>query len=124
MPRILIVDDDVDFLQACESVLSNKGYSVQKANNVEDAQKIIDNSEFDLILLDIMMQQPDDGISFAHRIKKQGIKTPIVMLSGISQVTGYEYGKCDETLPCADFLEKPIRPEELVEKVSNALKEQ
>jgi DNA-binding NtrC family response regulator len=122
MARILIVDDDSDFLQACESILVNEGYEVEMANNVIDAEKRANEGNFDLLILDIMMEQPDDGISLAHRLKKGGLQTPIIMLSGISQVTGYAYGKCDETLPCVDFLEKPVRPETLVSKVGNILK--
>jgi DNA-binding NtrC family response regulator len=124
MSKIFIVDDDSDFLQACESILTNEGYEVETAGNVIDGEKRANEGGFDLIILDIMMEQPDDGISLAHRLKKGGLKTPIIMLSGISQVTGYSYGKCDETLPCVDFLEKPVRPDMLIEKVGNVLKQQ
>ncbi len=121
MSKILIVDDDSDFLQACSSVLLNKGYEVETCENVEDAESRVAQGGLDLIMLDIMMEQPDDGISLAHRIKKSGVETPIIMLSGISKVTGYQYGKCDETLPCVDFLEKPVKPGELLDKVGKVL---
>ena len=122
MAKILIVDDDNDLLQACSAVLGAQGYEIVTANNVADAEAIVKQGGLDLIMLDIMMEQPDDGISLAHRLKKSGVQTPIVMLSGVSQVTGYEYGKCDETLPCVDFLTKPVMPETLIRKVGKILK--
>jgi FixJ family two-component response regulator len=57
----------------------------------------------------------------AGRLHKKGIQTPIIMLSGVSTVTGYNYGKCSEVLPCTGFLEKPISPEDLIGKVNSVL---
>ena len=121
MAKILIVDDDQDIRDSVKMVLESTGYEVFAAAGVDEAKKIIHSESLDLILLDIMMESPDGGIVFAHQLKKEGNSVPIVMLSGVSQVTGYEYGKCDEVLPCADFLEKPITPEELVNKVKQVL---
>ena len=117
MARILMVDDDKEFLLAGKSLLETKGHEVSLMHNALKAEALIDSEDFDLIFLDIMMQEADDGIALAHRLKKKGLKTPIIMLSGVSKVTGYEYGKCDEALPCTDFLEKPIKPEQLLSKV-------
>ena len=122
MPKILIVDDDTDFLQACETVLTAEGYDVVQAGNVEEGERIAKDGGLDLILLDVMMENPDDGIALAHKLKKDGVDVPIVMLSGVSKVTGYEYGKCDEILPCVDFIEKPVTPDVLLEKVKVVLK--
>ena len=121
MAKILIVDDDQDIRDSVRMVLESKGYEVVEASNISKAEEIIHSVGLDLIMLDIMMESPDDGITLAHKIKKEGISVPIVMLSGVSQVTGYHYGKCDEVLPCTEFLEKPITPEELLRKVENIL---
>jgi DNA-binding NtrC family response regulator len=117
MARIFIVDDDADFLEACKSILVREGYTVESANNVKDAEERIKEGDYDLIMLDIMMEQPDDGISLAHRLKKQGVEVPVIMMSGVSKVTGYQYGKCDDVLPCMDFIEKPVTPDTLLSKV-------
>ena len=121
MARILMVDDDKEFLAAGKGLLEAKSHEVFLVYNVIEAEALIDSEDFDLIFLDIMMEEADDGIALAQRLKKKGLKTPIVMLSGVSKVTGYEYGKCDETLPCTDFLEKPIKPEQLLSKVNSLL---
>jgi DNA-binding NtrC family response regulator len=122
MARILMVDDDREFTEAARSVLEANGHNVSMIHNAIDAGKTIDAGKFDIIFLDIMMQEADDGIALAGRLKKKGVTTPIIMLSGVSKVTGYDYGKCDEALPCTDFLEKPVSPEDLISKVNSILK--
>jgi two-component system, OmpR family, phosphate regulon response regulator OmpR len=122
MAKILLVDDDREFAEAAKAVLEANGHNVSIIHNAIDAEKMIEVEKFDIIFLDIMMQEADDGIALAGRLKKRGIATPIIMLSGVSRVTGYDYGKCDEVLPCTDFLEKPVRPEDLISKVNSTLK--
>jgi len=122
MAKILMVDDDKEFLDASRVVLEVKGHDVFLAYDVTTAEKNIATENFDLIFLDIMMEEADDGIALAARLKKKGVGVPIVMLSGVSKVTGYEYGKCSEVLPCTDFLEKPISPQQLINKVDKLLK--
>jgi len=117
MAKILMVDDDLEFLEASKGVLERSGYEVITLNNVRDAQSFIQENEVDLVLLDIMMEEADDGINFAHKLRREGFKNPIIMLSAVGKVTGFEYGRCDAVLPCDDFLEKPITPKVLVEKI-------
>ncbi len=121
MARILMVDDDQDFLDAATAILSGKGYDVITASDPEEGERKIKSENPDLILLDIMMVNPDDGIALAHKLRKQNINIPIVMLSGVGKVTGYSYGKCDSVLPCDDFLEKPVSPQILLEKIAKIL---
>jgi len=122
MAKILMVDDDAEFLEASKTLLEANGYAVTVSSNAGNAIAVINSVKPDIIFLDIMMETPDDGIVLANKIRKEGIKTPIVMLSGVGKVTGYEYGKCDEVLPCNDFLEKPVSPKDLLNKVKNILK--
>jgi DNA-binding response OmpR family regulator len=75
----------------------------------------------DLVILDVMMEQPDDGIRMAQELRAQGFKKPILMLTSISKVTGMSYGRDDELVPVDDFEEKPIDPQVLVGKVQELL---
>ena len=122
MARILMVDDDLDLLESSKMVLESGGHKVTTVSTSGEAEKIIGSQKFDLIFLDIMMEYPDDGINLARKLKKSGLATPVVMMSAVSRVTGYEYGKCDEALPCSDFLEKPVTPQALLAKVDSVLK--
>lgn len=121
MAKILMVDDDQDFLDAATAILSRKGHTVITANAPEDGEKKIKEEKPDLILLDIMMVNPDDGIALARKLREQEIKTPIVMLSGVGKVTGYSYDKCDSVMPCDDFIEKPVSPELFLNKIDKIL---
>lgn len=122
MAKILMIDDDPEFLEAGKAALEAGGYEVVTASDVIDGESKALSEAPDLILLDIMMKDPDDGIALAHKLKKNNVKAPIVMLSGISRVSGLTYGKCDVVLPCEDFLEKPVKPEDLLRKVKSLLK--
>ncbi|MCF7888439.1 MAG: response regulator [Candidatus Omnitrophica bacterium] len=121
MAKILMVDDDREFLEASKAVLLDKGHQVILTENVSQAEKKIKEEKPDMIFLDVMMEAPDDGIVFAHKLKKQKINIPIVMLSAIGKVTGYSHNRCDEVMPCDGFLEKPISPKSLLNKIEKVL---
>lgn len=121
MARILMVDDDRDLLDSGKMILESAGHQVATAFTAPTAEKLVDEQQFDLILLDIMMESLDDGINLARKLKTKGVKVPIVMMSAVSRVTGYNYGKCDEALPCSGFLEKPVTPKGLLDKVEEVL---
>jgi len=121
MAKILMVDDNPDFLEAAKIVLESKGHTVVLGQNAKEGEDKARGENPDLILLDIMMEQPDDGIALAHKLRKDGVKIPIVMLSAVSKVTGYDYGKSDEVMPCDGFLQKPVSPQDLLKKVETIL---
>jgi len=123
MAKILIIDDDPDMVESSRIVLDSRGYETDVAQTRDEGMAKVESFQPDLILLDVMMQQPDDGIALAQDLRRKGVETPIVMLSGISQLTGMQYGKDDETLPVNAFLEKPISPEKLLEQVKEIIGE-
>jgi len=117
MAHLLIVDDDPDFVEALRIHLERSGYSVESASDRSDGMRLARNGQFDLLILDVMMAEPDDGIVMAQELRKEGFDKPILMLSGISSVAGMTYGQDEEILPASDFLEKPVRPETLIERI-------
>jgi two-component system, OmpR family, response regulator len=120
MTRIAIIDDDADILDASSLILTSNGYEVITAENPEDGYKIVKENSPDLIILDVMMNEPDDGFFLAQRLRKENIKTPIIMYTSISKATGLDFG-VSEIVPVDDFVEKPISPEELISKVKKLL---
>ncbi|MBN1436677.1 MAG: response regulator [Sedimentisphaerales bacterium] len=122
MAKILIVDDDPDVVDAAQTVLESVGYQVASASDKTSGMKAVDSEQPDLVLLDVMMNEPDDGIAMAQDLRRAGWKKPILMMSSISKVTGMEYGKDNEVTPVDDFVEKPVKPSDLVEKVKALLK--
>ncbi len=116
MAKIAIIDDDPDILDASSLVLTSKGYEVITAQNPDDGYKIVKENHPDLIILDVMMNEPDDGFFLAQKFRKNKITTPIIMYTSISKSIGIEYG-INEMVPVDEYVEKPISPEQLIEKV-------
>ncbi len=121
MAKILIIDDDPDITQACKLVLEKHGHEVESALSRESGMKVIKEFQPELLVLDVMMDQPDDGIVMARDLRKDGFTAPILMLTGISKITGLNFDKDDSLVPVDDFQEKPINPATLVAKIDELL---
>jgi DNA-binding response OmpR family regulator len=121
MAKILIVDDDPDITFATGLFLKKAQHEVLTASNRADGMKAIDDENPDLIILDVMMEQADDGIAMAQELRRQGCEIPILMLTSVGKVTGFAYDEDREMVPVNAFFEKPIQPDLLVQKVNELL---
>ena len=124
MARILIIDDDLDICEAVELVLTKAGHEVASSNNRATGMQRIIGFQPELLILDVMMDEPNDGFAIARELKAQGFSSPILMLSSVGNVTGYSFGSDSEMVPVAEFQEKPIMPAVLIETVNRLLSEQ
>jgi len=120
MSTIAIIDDDPDILDASGLVLKSKGFEVVTASNPADGYTLIKEQNPDLIILDVMMDEPDDGFFLAQKLRRENVKTPIIMYTSVSKATGLDFDR-GEMVPVDDFLEKPISPEQLIQKVNKLL---
>ena len=120
MALIAVIDDDADILDASSLVLKSNGFDVITANNPDDGYKIVKDHSPDLIILDVIMNEPDDGFFLAQKLRKENIKTPIIMYTSVSKALGVNYG-VNEMIPVDEFVEKPISPEQLLQKIRNLL---
>ena len=107
MALIAVIDDDPDIREASTLVLNAKGHKVITASNPKDGYDIVKKQSPDLIILDVMMDEPDDGFFLAQKFRKENIKTPILMYTSVSKTVGMDFGKSD-MVPVDDFVEKPI----------------
>ena len=121
MTRILIVDDDPDMVEAGRIVLEAKGYEVVSAANASQGLSALEESKPDLMILDVMMEEPDDGIRMARRIRQKGFDLPILMLTSVNVAMGLQIDKDDEMVPVDEFQEKPVDPGTLIKKVEQLL---
>lgn len=125
--RILIVDDDPDITEAMKLVLENDGYSVDTAKDSDAAMGRIRAGKPDLIILDVMMNTPQEGFTLSRELKKNSEykAIPILMLTGVKEKTGIDFKSAagdEEWLPVEDYLDKPVKPDILLDKVGGLLK--
>ena len=120
MALIVIIDDDPDILDASKLVLTAKGYEVVTADNPDEGYKIVMEQKPDLIILDVMMIEPDDGFFLAQKLRRQNVATPILMYTSVSKALGLEFA-AGEMVPVDDLVEKPISPDTLIDKVEKLL---
>ena len=124
-PKILLIDDDTDFVEATKTVLEEVPYEVIVAyEGSEGLQKAKDENP-DLILLDIIMPFRD-GFTTAEQLKEdpQLDKIPIIMLTSFAsrgQQTSIPRGR-GFGLEAEDYIEKPVSPEELLTRVKRHLR--
>lgn len=121
MTKILIVDDDPDIVEASTMFLQGAGYEVVSASNRTDGMTMVKDANPDLLILDVMMDSPDDGIVMAQELRRQGFAKPILMLTSVSRATGMTYGQDNDLVPVDAFIEKPVKPSTLVEQVKQLL---
>jgi CheY-like chemotaxis protein len=124
--RILIVDDDPDFVKATTSILESNGYEVEAAYNMREAMEKIEQVKPDLILLDIMMERLTDGFDICYKLRHdpESKKIPVFAISAITERTGFKFSpKTDaEYFPADDYVEKPVKPDDLLKRVEKLLK--
>ena len=124
--KVLLIDDDVDLVEANKIVLEANGYTVFTAYNGEDGLNKAKQEVPDVIVLDVSMEKKDEGFYVSQRIRSTpGIaKIPILMISAIHKCTKLRFSPHTdgEYLPVNEFLDKPVDPNilvNLVEKWSN-----
>ena len=121
MSKILIVDDDPDILEAAQLVLEKEGHDVVTAASRAEGMAAIVSGSPDLLILDVMMEEADDGFVMAQDLRRDGVTLPIMMLTSVGTATGMNFGRDDEMVPVDEFQSKPIDPSVLIAKVANLL---
>ncbi len=123
--KILLVDDDVDFIELNKAVLRNQGYEVAEAFSGREAMEKVRFEKPDLIVLDLMMEKHDAGFIFAKAVKADPLykNVPILMLTAVSTETGYDFSQELDGywMKTDDYASKPLLPDELVKKVNSLL---
>ncbi|MBI5599240.1 MAG: response regulator [Deltaproteobacteria bacterium] len=125
MPKVLIVDDDTDLVEAMKIVLESRGYAVDCAYEGESGFKKARTGRPDLIILDVMMKTKDQGFQISYRLKNDPelSRIPILLLTGVARETGFTFGREDEDYLVTDELaEKPLKPAKLLSTVERLIK--
>jgi CheY-like chemotaxis protein len=126
MPKILIIEDDVDMAEAMSLPLEACDYEVVYALTGEEGLQKVKEVEPDLIILDVMMETTTAGFQVSLQLRNPQPESeyaayrdiPILMLTAIHDTTSLRFGPDEAYLPVDDFVEKPLTPGVLLEKVA------
>jgi two-component system alkaline phosphatase synthesis response regulator PhoP len=125
--KILLVDDDLDFLEMHKAVLKNHGYDVLTATSGNEGLEKVRADMPDLIILDLMMEKHDSGFAFSKEIKNDPLfkNIPILMVTAVAEATGYRFSLEEDGywMKTDDFIEKPVMPDVLIGKIEKLLAE-
>jgi DNA-binding response OmpR family regulator len=129
--KILIVDDDPDFVKTTKMILLTDGYEIFAAGDGKEGLIKIKEVKPDLVMLDIMMESIFEGFSFLGALRtspeyEDVSSTPILMVSSVKADTGSRFAFREEQdmgdVQPDDYLDKPLRPKELLEKVAKMIR--
>ncbi len=109
MPKILIVEDNVDLNRAVCSFLSGKGYETYASLDANEAYDVLYENQIDIIISDIMMPGTD-GFEFAKAIREYNKETPIIFMTARDDFTAKQLGY---SIGIDDYMVKPIDLDEL-----------
>ena len=116
--RILIIDDDPHFLRVLQRILSDEQFSVTATSDPCGALQLLRSGSFDLIICDLRM--PDcDGLNLLQAIRVGGSEVPVIILTAYGEVDTYLEAM---NAGATEYLNKPIKSDELVQVVRNCLR--
>jgi two-component system alkaline phosphatase synthesis response regulator PhoP len=123
--RILLVDDDADFVESTRTVLESKPYEVIVAKDGDEGLRKARENKPDLIILDVIMPVKD-GFTAAEQLKKDPElkRIPTLMLTAFAEKHAEASMPVSRgfTLEAEDYIEKPVSPQELLARVAKQLK--
>jgi len=123
--KVLIIDDDHEFVEATSNLLDAQGYKVDTAPNGKLGVAKAKENKPDIILLDVMMSSSTEGFEVARELNKDKILqgVPVILITGVRREMSLPFGfEPDEAwLPVKGILEKPVKPNVLLKTVAQCL---
>ena len=127
--RILVIDDDPDLVEVIRLTLEANDYQVFSAASGSEGLEKIKDIHPDLIILDVMMDYTTEGFQVSLQLRSPDPKSeytpyskiPILMLTALHSTTSLRFAPDEDYLPVDDFVEKPLEPSALVQKVEKLL---
>jgi CheY-like chemotaxis protein len=122
--KILVVDDDPDFVEAMRLTLEPNGYTVLSAANGDEGLAKVRSELPDLVILDVIMSSVLDGLQMSRRMQEnpEHKRIPILMVTSIANTDYAALFPTDEYISIDGFLSKPVAPNVLLERVAALLR--
>jgi len=126
-PKILIVDDDPDYVESTKIILEGDGYEVIVAYDGDEGLQKAKEERPDLVIIDLMMRTMNEGFDLCRNIRQDNAfdGIPLVMISAAHQFEEYknaQFAPDDIWFPIDKFLDKPVDKNELLTHVARFLK--
>ncbi len=122
---LLLVDDDPDYLFQLKVVVEGLGYETVTADSQREAEEIIKSIKPDMAILDLMMENEDSGFILCHKIKNRYPEVPIIIATGVTAETGFEFDITSEEnrrwIKADLLLDKGIRKDQLDREIKRLL---
>ncbi|MEI6765168.1 MAG: response regulator [Bacteroidota bacterium] len=124
--KVLIADDDPDFLTFLEMNTKNMGHEVIAVSSQKEAEEELAKWKPDLAIFDLMMENKDSGFILSHKVKKLYPDVPVIIATAVTAETGLVFGlnsPGERTWIKADrYIDKSLRPEQLHKEINSLLK--
>lgn len=126
MAKVLLIDDDIDFLMQEKIQLEADGHEVTVAETTKEAEELLNKMSPDLVIVDLMIDEMDSGFTICHKVKKKDAKIPVIMVTAVTSETGLVFDAAtdeEKSWVKADaVLAKPVRFEQLKREMQRLLK--
>ena len=123
---VLLVDDDVDFLEQHKFGLESIGFKVVTGESQKEGAALIESEKYDLALFDLMMENDDSGFILSYKSKKKYPDVPVIIATSVTNETGMQFDAVTDEAKSwvkADImLDKDLRFEQLERAVNTLLK--
>jgi len=125
--KIIMIDDDPDFVAGIKAVLEKADYAVDVAYNPKTGFEKLQAKHYDLLLLDIMMGRGAEGVALARKIRKDPKlrEMPVLIITGLREQIAFLFpGQSvhPHFVETDELVEKPVEPKLLLEKVDTLLR--
>ena len=124
--KVLMIDDDPDFVSGIRSILTAANFDVEVAYNPKDGLQNLKTKQYDLLLLDIMMGRGAEGIMIARKLRKDAKlrELPVLIITGMREQIAFLFpGEPvhPRFVEIDELVEKPVEPKLLLEKVNGLI---
>ena len=121
--RLMMIDDDPDFVAGIRAILVKAGYEVDVSHNPKEGYAALQQKPYDLLLLDIMMGRGAEGVMMARKIRKDKVlrEMPVLIITGLREQIAYLFpGQAVHPgfVAVDELVEKPVEPALLLERVA------
>ena len=128
--KLLLVDDDPDFLEEYKLQFKSRGYIVFTAEDIENGWELFQVEKPVAVVVGLIMEEYDRGFVLCHRIKKDscGKNIPVFLLTAATYETGFKFSSSTseekEWIKCEEVINKPVSVDDLIGRIENYYKKQ